>query len=335
MIKDYNKYVNDNKLSGKYGFYSFLEIVDDMNLPFIKGDYLNVKNFNIFFKTKKIKNNIKLLNILKNKISLSYAHFMLNKLKDKNLSFYFGVRNFKLEYGFYDNFKNKIYKVGIFKVNSSYLKLLPNSHKSLVLISYTLKKTKLKILVLLQQIKNDLVNFVDDNNNNITIYENGVIKHIKKDNETDIINTMFLRWCEKHKWYKHVNCDITDDENNTNLTISLKDNINEEKDDSTFVDIIPRTIVAEPMITEPLNAPKLKINKNNKISDKKKERDKYIKDLKKTLDKIKKDMSKNKSYLTKHITSIVSKYNKKFKDVKKDLQWLNWKLNQDPNFLSD
>jgi hypothetical protein len=198
-----------------------------------------------------------------------------------------------------------------------------------------LKKTKLKILVLLQQIKNDLVNFVDDNNNNITIYENGVIKHIKKDNETDIINTMFLRWCEKHKWYKYVNCDVTDDENNTNLTITLKDNINEEKDDSTFVDIIPRTIVAEPMITEPLNAPKLKINKNNKISDKKKEREKYIKDLKRTLDKIKKDMSKNKSYLTKHITGIVSKYNKRFKDVKKDLQWLNWKLNQDPNFLSD
>jgi len=360
-MKNYNRYLNESKLNGKYGFFMFLEIIDNMKNSFLNKDYLNIKNFNIFFKTDKIKDKQKLTDSLEYKMSLNVAHQTLIHIRNLKLSFYFGVRNYMLEYGFLDNNKNVVYKVGEFKINSSFLKSITVSYKSVVLISKILNIINLKDLIDLQSIKNDLIYLFDIKFNNIQIKDNDkVIKRIdnielKNYYKDDDIRIYFDKWCFNYKWYYKTYNYVDENNNDTFFIIKLKDTdkdllflkknfdikkISENKDDeSSFVDQTPRTNVVEPLITEPLNAPKLKIlNKNlskNTNIDKEKELIKYFKDLKRVLININKDNTKNKSYITKHLYTLVGKYKKPFNDVKKDLYWLQDKLYNDINFIDN
>jgi len=362
LIKKYKifKNLNESKLNGKYGFFMFLNIIDLLNNAFINKDYLNTKNFNIFFKTNKIKDKNKLTDLLEYKSSLNISYSTLIHIRNLRLSFYFGVRNgYYLEYGFHDDLKNIIYKTGEFKITSIFLKQITESYKSIVLISNILNNINLKNLKLLQNIKNDIIYLFDIKFNNIEIKDNNKI--IKTINNIELknyfnngdIRLFFDKWCFNYKWYYSIYNYIDSDDNNTYFIIKLKETdnelnflkknydinkIKENKDESSFSDMIPRTNVLDPITTEPLNAPKLKIinKKSSKdIFNKEKELIKYFKDLKKVLININKDNEKNKSYITKYLYSLVGKYKKPFNDVKKDLYWLKNKLNNDINFIDN
>ncbi|MCB1713411.1 MAG: hypothetical protein KDH96_13370, partial [Candidatus Riesia sp.] len=58
MIEKYDNYIqnhiNESEYNGKYGFFLFLEIIDLMKNSFIKENYLNTTDFNLFFTTDKI-----------------------------------------------------------------------------------------------------------------------------------------------------------------------------------------------------------------------------------------------------------------------------------------
>jgi len=359
-MKNYIGYLNETKLNKKYGFFMFLDAIDHMKNSFVNKDYLNTKNFNIFFKTDNIKDKQKLTDFLEFKMSLNVAYQTFIHIRNLRLSFYFGVRNYFLEYGFLDDKKNTVYKVGEFKINSNFLKTIIDSYKSFVLISKVLSEIKLKDLITLQNIKNDLRYLFDVKFNEIQIRDNDkVIKKI--DNielknyykGNDDIRLFFDEWCFNYKWYYTTYNYIDNDNNYTYFIVKIKNTdtdlnflkknfdikrISENNEESSsFVDQTPRTNVVDPMTTEPLNAPQLKVlNKNlskNTNIDKEKELIKYFKDLKRILLKLSKDVTKNKSYITNHLYPLVGKYQKPFNDIKKDLYWLQDKLSNNMNFI--
>jgi len=333
---------------------------------FIKEDYLNVRDFNIFFTTDKIKDKNKLSDLIEYKKSLDVAFITLSHIKNLRLSFYFGVRDFNIEYGFHDDLKRMVYKVGEFKITSSYLKSL-QSYKCITMISKVLLSVNLKDLELLQKVRMDLKYLFDQKFNDIEIkHGDKVIKKINKVElnnyyNVDKITEYFDLWSFKHNWYYNTYnyTDVEGDDvyfyvkikpNDEGLKLfkkydknmkKLQEEVGQDPEDDSFSDTIPNTIVAEPMITEPLEAPKTKMFngvKNNtgktmtKI-DKEKELIKYYKDLKRIIIAVNKDILKDKSYVTKHLYKIVGQYNKPFNDVKKDIQWLTYQLRKNQYFI--
>jgi len=369
-MKKYNEYIklNESKLNGKHGFFMFLDIVDELKNSFIKEDFLNVRDFNIFFTTDKIKDKNKLSDLIEYKKSLDVAFATLNHIKNLRLSFYFGVRDFNIEYGFHDDLKRMVYKIGEFKITSQYLNIL-SSYKCITLISKVLRNIKLKDLELLQKVKNDLKYLFDEKFNNIKIeHGNKVVKKINsvelknyynKNNITDY----FESWSFKYKWY-YSTYNYTDEyqddtyfyvkikQPDVDLNLLKKNDIRKLKklneagqdpEDGSFSDTIPNNIIAEPMITEPLEAPKIKMmngkkNKRGKTMkkvEKEKELFRYYKSLKKIIVAVNKDMMKDKGYLTKHLYKIVGEYKKPFDLVKKDLQWLVYELRKNEFFIEN
>lgn len=232
IMKKYNDFINENfKLNGKYGFFIFLDVIDELKNSFIKEDYLNKKGFNLFFTTDNIKDKNKLSNILEFKKSLNVTYETLIHIRNLRLSFYFAVSDFKLEYGFHDDLKNMIYKTGETKITSSFLRNL-SSYKSITLISNILKNVNLKELEILQKVKLDIKYLFDKKFNDIEILDtNRIVKKINnielknyydKDNIIDYFNS----WCFKHKWYYSTYNYIDIDEENTYFYVKTK-----EKDD--------------------------------------------------------------------------------------------------------
>lgn len=359
MIKKFNE-IEKNNFSGKYGFFMFLDIIDELKNSFISENYLNTENFNLFFTTDKINDKNKLTNLLEYKKSLNNGYNILIHIRNLRLSFYFGIKNFVLEYGFHDDLKRSIYKIGEFKIISNFFKSL-NSYKSISLIINILKEITLKDLELLQNIKLDFKYLIEQNFSNIEIFDNRIIKvinnnELKKYNIKNI-NDYFDSWCLNYKWYYSVYNYIDIDELNTTFYLKIKEtdsdlnffkknydirNILKENvdDDLKHIEqpLTDQPEIYEPMNREPLESPKLKISnkkRNTKVSKKGKDLLKYLKDLKKIIDKINNDLSKDKSYLTKYLYKVVYDYKKSFIDVKKDLKWLIYKLKTDPYFIDN
>lgn len=365
ILKKNNDFLLESKLNGKYGFFIFLDIIDQLKNSFIKEDYLNTKDFNLFFTTDKIEDKMKLSDILEFKKSLNIAYETLIHIRNLRLSFYFGVKDFKLQYGFHDDLKRMIYKVGEFKITSTFLRNL-RSYKCITLISNILENVILKDLNILQKTKKDLVYFIDDKFKDIKfIDEKRLFKCISNkelDNyvKGDKLTEYFDSWCFKHKWYYSVYNYVDRDDNNTYFYIKIKDkddglnlfkrntdidkldeNMEEDEVLHTDPDSGDQPVITEPMIKEPLESGKLKINKNKKNNKQKKSDNKkeyllkYYKDLNKVLININKDKNKNKSYLTKHLYKIVNDYDKPFNLVKMDLKWLHNKLKENPDFIEE
>lgn len=370
MIKDYNKYIstNESKLNGKYGFFIFLDVIDELKNSFIKENYLNVRNYNIFFTTDNIKDKNKLTDLLEFKKSLDVAYQTLIHIRNLRLSFYFAVSDYNLEYGFHDDLKRMVYKIGEFRITSKFLNSL-SSYKSITLISKVLQSVKLRDLELLQKVKTDIKYLFDKKFNEIDIIENNII--IKKINNTELknyydkdnITEYFDSWCFKHKWYYNTYNYTDVDDNNTYFYVKVKENDETlsllKKNDIRNIKKLQENIdddlkhvdqtsteqpeIYEPMNREPLESPKLKLSqykkdKNSKTlnkEEKQKELIKYYKALKKVIVSINKDTSKNKTYLTKYLYKIVGEYKKPFDDVKKDLQWLVYKLRENPEFIEE
>jgi hypothetical protein len=346
-------YVNNEfKMGGKYTFFMFLLVIDELKNSFVKEDYLNIKDFNLFFTTDHIKNKTNLINLLQYKKTLEYGYDTFIKLKQHRLSFYFGIKDYILEYGFHDDMKRIIWKIGEFKMTNVFLKNL-SSYKSIVLISKILNNINLKELILLQKIKTDIKELFGINTGQCLIEDE--LRVVKKINNIELLNyyrdnkisDYFNNWCSNFKWFYNTYNYVFTDEDNTYFYVKLKKSdsglnylnkklsikyLSEDKE-------VLRSEIYEPLNREPLNSDKPDVRekpKGKKLPNNKNDfLKKYYVDLNKVLEKIKKEKDKNNSYLSKFLYPIVDKYQKKFNDVKKDLQWLIYKLNKNPNFIED
>jgi len=229
MIK-YNDFINENiiKLDGRHGFFMFLKLIDDLKFNFIKTNhYFNVGKYLIFFTTENIKNKDKFYDFFRDCLSIKITCDTAINLKDKRISFYFGVKDNKLEYGFQDDSNRDIYKTGEFEVDYKYVRSL-RSYKCLVLIENLLKNFNMKNLTLLHEIKLNLKNWYEGDGKIIIISDDVLKKTISKDilkEELKDVNGLLRKyenWCEKFKWVNKVFYYIDNDEDNVTFYIKIK-----------------------------------------------------------------------------------------------------------------
>lgn len=226
---DFTKEKTDVKLDGKFGFFMFLKLIDDLKMNFLKTNhYLNTGKYQYFFTTEHIKNKEYFLGYFREALSIKTTCDTAQKLKDVRISFYFGVKNNHLEYGFQDDMKKSIYKTGLFEVDIKYIRSL-KSYKCLSLIESILKNSNLSKLNLLQEVKNALKFWYENKGDILILNENIIKKSIDKDevkDELEDVNALlrkYEKWCEKFKWINKVYYYIdNDDDNKVTFYIKIK-----------------------------------------------------------------------------------------------------------------
>lgn len=219
---NYIEYIKENntlKLDGKHGFFMFLKLIDDMKMTFIKSShYLNTGKYQYFFTTEHIKDKSVFSGYFRDLLSLSTTCQTAKDLKDGRISFYFGVKNNELEYGFQNDMKRDIYKTGLFAIDTKYLRSL-KSYKCLSLIEGILKLSNLSYLNLLQEVKTALKSWFEGKGDVLILNETIVKKSIDKDDikeELENVNQLlhkYERWCEQFKWFNKVFYYIDSDDN--------------------------------------------------------------------------------------------------------------------------
>lgn len=232
MIKSFLTYIRENQeknvIDGRNGFFIILQILDTLKFSFIKsGNYLNVGNFLYFFRTEWIKNPVNVLNSIQSKDLIKNTFKIYSKIKDEKLSFYFGVRNGNLEFGFYNDLKDVIYKTGEFKIRDSELRKM-TSFKCVTMISGILRLASTKTLTILHQIKKDMKYlFEDKTSKGISILTTMRLRKVIEKKELDQKNyddliKYFVDWCNKYPWGKKVEAYIDDTEDDVSFYIKIK-----------------------------------------------------------------------------------------------------------------
>jgi hypothetical protein len=220
------------KLDGKNGFFMFLKLIDDLKMNFLKtSHYLNVGKYQYFFTTEAIKNKESFAGYFRDSLSLRTTCETGIDLKDKRISFYFGIKENILEYGFQDDMSRDIYKTGAFKADTSYVRGL-KSYKCLSLVEGILKKSKLNNLNVLQKVKQDLKEWYKGKGNILILNEDIIKKSIEKEDfekeELENINDLlrkYEKWCGQYKWFNKVYYYIdSEDENKITFYIKIKSN---------------------------------------------------------------------------------------------------------------
>jgi len=190
-------------LSGKESFRIFLYLINKFELRFLKKNYLNTGNYYYFFYTESIPDNEMLKDELELKESLKAGYLTFKKMKkDRKISFYFGIYNHILEYGFYDLSRKVVYKIGKFEIEDNYFKNLPR-HKCFKGIRDRLEEANLKNMELLHKIKEDFKNFMEKGN--IKILNEYKIKFFINKNNVDNLNEKKLtqkinKFKEDYEW---------------------------------------------------------------------------------------------------------------------------------------
>jgi len=207
VIDDKNAIEKDNniKLSGKSGFDILLNVIADFDLLFIKQDYLNTGEFLYFFTTEKITKIQELENVLENKKSLNIAYLTLRQIKNMRLSFFFGIRDNILTYGFYNETNRYIYKVGTFTVTTKDIKKL-SYKKSLKTIRNILLNNNLKNLKELHKIKVDFHTIFNNVENDVEIIDEYIIKNtiLEKSltvNDENQLTLYLTQWSRNFNWH--------------------------------------------------------------------------------------------------------------------------------------
>lgn len=234
-MKDFSTYIKENQNSypvdGRYGFYMFLHTLDELKFSFIKtNNYLNTGNFLYFFRTQLIKNPDSIEDAFEFKDSIQNTFETFEKLSSERLSFYFGIRNGILEYGFFNDMKDVIYKTGQFEIKDNELRNI-KSYKCLILISGILLNANTRTLKILQEVKKDLKNLLSDKTSKgITILTiQRLRKMISKDQLKDIndLDKYFTDWCSKFPWGNKVECYTDDSEDIVSFYVKIKPKNNE------------------------------------------------------------------------------------------------------------
>jgi len=240
MIK-YYEYIKENqmKLDGKHGFFMFLKLLDDMKMNFLKtGHYLNTGKYQYFFTTDHIRNKDHFAGYFRDSLSLKITCVAAKQLKDKRVSFYFGVKDNMLEYGFQDDMTREIYKTGLFQINTRYLRSL-KSYKCLSLIENILKNSNIGNLNLLQKVKINLKNWYEGKGSTIILNENIVKKTIEKASikedvkDSNALLRKYEVWCEKFKWFDKVYYYVdNEEENEVTFYVKIKPKQNDQEIDN-------------------------------------------------------------------------------------------------------
>lgn len=206
------------ELAGKYTFHIFLDIVDEFDNRFVKQNYLNTSDYFYFFTSDKIKQNVDVVDRLSLKNSLKTAYLTLNSIKNARVSFYFGVKNNKLEYGFFDDVKMLVYKVGMFKITPAYLKNL-DDHKCVKSLHNIFKNYIPKNLEKIHSVREDYRKFWEQIEGEVEILDEF---RIKKSFKTEFFNkedldelrmtTTLEHWAKDFSWFKdfYYYCYITE-----------------------------------------------------------------------------------------------------------------------------
>lgn len=188
-MNKYNDFLNEEQeeveLAGKHAFELWLGIIDDVGNEFTKQNYLNTSTYSYFFTTDPISDNMEVVSHFELKQSLNTAYKTLLSIKHDRVSFYFGVRGFKLEYGFFDEIKMLVYKVGIFSITTQFLKNL-DEHDCLSIIKRTFRKSNLTNLNKLHEVKKDFESFWNQIEGKVEIMDE---KRIKKSFSLKYFNT--------------------------------------------------------------------------------------------------------------------------------------------------
>lgn len=235
MIKyiEYLKENNSNKIDSRNGFFMYLSLIDELKMNFLKtSKYLNTEDYQYFFTTEHIKNKNKFEDIFDKMLSLKTTCSVAQGNLGKRLSFYFGVKNNKLEYGFQDDSDRDLMKTGEFDVDYRFIRGL-RSFKCLSLIQGILENSRLPNLNLLQEIKLDLEYWFEDKGDILIFNEEIVTKAIDKDDiKQEIIDIPKLlykyeKWCEGFKWFNKVYFYIdAEDDKNATFYIKIKNKKN-------------------------------------------------------------------------------------------------------------
>ena len=219
--------ITNIKLDGKHGFFMFLKLIDEMKMHFIKSShFLNTGKYQYFFTTEAIRDKEKFVGYFRESMSIKTTCDTAQNLKNERVSFYFGIKNNQLEYGFQDDMKNSIYKTGLFAVDSKYVRSL-KSYKCITLIEGILKNANLSSLNLLQEIKSNLKFWYEGKGTVLILNETIVRKSIDKDDIKDELGDVnkllykYEKWCEKFKWINKVFYYI-DSEDNDKVTFYIK-----------------------------------------------------------------------------------------------------------------
>ena len=196
----------DVELSGKNAFDIFLDIINDNDLLFIKQDYYNTGDYSYFFTTERIINTQEVIDSLRRKKSLETAYKTLGSLKDMRLSFFFGVKDNTMFYGYYNEDNRYVYKVGKFKATN---KLIKNLYKikCMKTIRSVLENVNLKNMKLLQEIKVDFHTLFDGVENDVEIVDEYRIKNTfeidifkEEDKDEEKLKLYLLQWSRNFKW---------------------------------------------------------------------------------------------------------------------------------------
>jgi hypothetical protein len=214
----------------------YLNLIDELKMHFIKtSNYLNYKDYQYFFTTEHIRNKESFIELFDKMLSLQTTCGVAQGNVDKRLSFYFGVRNNKLEYGFQDDSDRDIMKTGEFDVDYKFLRGL-KSFKCLSLIQGILEKSRLFNLNLLQEVKNDLVYWLEDKGEILIFNEEIVTKTIDKEEikeeikDTTKLLYQYEKWCEGYKWFNKAHFYIdAEDEKEVTFYIKIKNKKDREK----------------------------------------------------------------------------------------------------------
>ena len=229
----YYDYIKENeglKLDGRHGFFMFLKLIDDLKMHFIKSNhYLNMGKYQYFFTTEHVAKKEDFHGYFTDSMSLKITCETAEQIKDERISFYFGVKNNNLEYGFQNDMSREIYKTGLFKVDTKYIRSL-KSYKCLALIEGVLKNSNLSNLTILHEIKSALkTGWYEGKGDVIVLNENIVKKSVNKEDLKDEIKDVnallrkYEQWCEKFKWINKVFYYIdSEDEDKVTFYIKIK-----------------------------------------------------------------------------------------------------------------
>jgi len=192
--------------SGKHAFDIFLDIICDFDLLFVKQNIYNTSDYNYFFTTEKITKTHEIINILKRKKSLERAYMTLGSIREMRLSFYFGIKENVLFYGFFNEDNSYVYLVGKFDITPKDLRNIAKK-KCVKTIRIILENSNLKNLKLLQLIKVDFHTLFEDVENDVEILDEYRIKNTfpieilkEEDREENKLSIYLTQWSRNFKW---------------------------------------------------------------------------------------------------------------------------------------
>jgi hypothetical protein len=153
--------VKDMRLSGKFGFNSFLKVITALNLSDIKPNYEDCpSDFSIIYTILSIDKQ-RLLNIMKRFRSLDFASDIVDKCEDSVVGLYYGLKynkQFNMEYGLVLNDKRTV--CGEFKFGKGALtKMLKHPSKALNSFKELMQDCDLKRMKTLMKVKYDMDTF--------------------------------------------------------------------------------------------------------------------------------------------------------------------------------